>query len=387
MSGPYIYIVALLLAEALIYPIIKLKKGLREALSKRGVNVDFLTVMIDLGNASRLRRVAFLSRTPVRHLVFIAGLFNTAFLVIYLYFILVGSLKGIFVAISSGETPTSPFVPIIPGITIGVDVLTPLLLSVGVAVGVHELMHAAVAFIEGIKIDSWGVGIFAVFPVAYVKPSEDSFNEAPRRSKVSVLSAGILGNSLLALLCIGFISILSQQVVAVPVIIDLDRSNSSLPAVQANISTPSIILEINGTKISSISTFTALLSEYHNRSLVIELKTQRCTVENYKVIETGSIDNYTIYKPAGSKLGVYLSELVSSITPDYIITALTYLNWVFIINFSLALINAAPLFITDGGRIISEALNRVSVKVNYLVQVVTSVAIGVLLLIGLVNYI
>lgn len=387
MSEPYIYVLALLLVEALVYLVVKLKRGLREALGRRGVSVDFLTVMIDLGDASRLRKVASLGKTPVRHVIFIAGLFNMAFLIVYLYFILAGSLKGVFVAISSGETPTSPFVPVIPGITIGVDVLTPLLLSVGVAVGVHEFMHAVVAFIEGVKIDSWGVGVFAIFPVAYVKPSEDSFKEAPRRSKVSLLSAGILGNSLLALLCIGFISVLSQQVVVVPVIIDLDRSNPTLPAVQANISTPSMILEVNGTKISSLNTFTTLLSEYYNRSLVIELKTQRCVVERYRVVEAGPTDSYMIYKPAGSKLGVYLSELISPATPDYIVSVLTYLNWAFIVNFSLALINAAPLFITDGGRIVSEVLSRVSLKVNYLVQVVTSVAIGILLLIGLVNYI
>lgn len=387
MSEPYIYIVVLLLVEALIYLVVRVKRSLRETLSRHGVNVDFLTVMIDLGNASRLHKVASFGRKPVRYVIFIAGIFNMAFLVAYLYLILASSLKGIFAAISSGGTPTSPFVPVIPGVTVGVDMLIPLLLSIGVAVGAHELMHAIVAFIEGVKIDSWGVGIFAIFPVAYVRPSETSFNEVPRRSRISVLSAGILGNSLLTLLCVGFIGILSQQVIVVPVIIDLDRSNPTLPAVQTNISTPSIILEVNGTKISSLNAFTSLLSEFYNHSLIIELKVEKCIVEGYKAVGTGIIDNYAMYKPAGSKLGVYLRELISSTTPDHVITTLTYLNWVFVVNFSLALINAAPLFITDGGRIVSEMLSRVSMKVNYLVQAVTSVAIVILLLIGLASYI
>ncbi|MEM3949030.1 MAG: hypothetical protein QXM76_05495, partial [Zestosphaera sp.] len=135
MSEPYIYIVVLLLVEALIYLVVRVKRSLRETLSRHGVNVDFLTVMIDLGDASRLHKVASFGRKPVRYVIFIAGIFNMAFLVAYLYLILASSLKGIFAAISSGGTPTSPFVPVIPGVTVGVDMLIPLLLSIGVAVG------------------------------------------------------------------------------------------------------------------------------------------------------------------------------------------------------------------------------------------------------------
>lgn len=161
----------------------------------------------------------------------------------------------------------------------------------------------------------------------------------------------------------------------------------SATAFYTNSATPSIILEVNGTKISSLNAFTSLLSEFYNHSLIIELKVEKCIVEGYKAVRTGIIDNYAMYKPAGSKLGVYLRELISSTTPDHVITTLTYLNWIFVVSFSLALINAAPLFITDGGRIVSEMLSRVSMKVNYLVQAVTSVAIVILLLIGLVSYI
>ncbi|MEM2020962.1 MAG: site-2 protease family protein [Zestosphaera sp.] len=385
MNEPYIYIASLLLIEALLYILVKRRVKFRETLEKHGVDVRFLSITVDLGNASRLRRASSLSRGSVKRIIFIAGISNMAFLVAYLYFILVGSLRSVFTAISTGGTPTSPFIPIIPGVTIELNVLPSLLVFIGIAIAIHELMHAVVALIEGVKVDSWGIGVFAIFPLAYVKPSETSFNEASRRSRLSILSAGILGNSLVALLALAIISLLSQQVTVVPVIIDLDRSNASLPAVQANISTPSIILEVNGSKITRLSSFISLLSELSNESSVIVLKTHRCVIEGYRVVETDVTDIYVLHKPAGSKLGVYLNELISSTTPTYVVDTLIYMNWFFVVNLSLALINAAPLFITDGGRITTEVLSRVSAKANFLVQGATSLSIATLLIIGLLN--
>ncbi|MEO3993813.1 MAG: M50 family metallopeptidase [Desulfurococcaceae archaeon TW002] len=387
MSNVYVYLLGLILVEALLFTLVKTQRSLRDRLEKHRVDVGFLTILIDIGTASKLRRVVPPGSKSLKNVVFIAGVLNMALMIAYLYLTLINAVEGLFRAVSAGEVPVSPFVPVIPGITISPEMLIPLILSIGIAMVVHELMHALVALLEKVEIESWGIGLFIIFPAAYVKLSENSFNEAPRKSKASILSAGILGNSLIALLALGLISLFSAQVSLAPVIIDLDRSNPELPALQANISTPSIILEVNGSKIKNLGEFTSLLRSLINQSVVLVLKTQRCVREGYRIVETGIVETYVVRKPAGSRLGVYLSELVTPDTPEYVIEALFYTNWVFIVNLSLAIINAAPIFVSDGGRIITEILSRYSKKLNYVIQGITSVTIAILLVIGLINYI
>jgi hypothetical protein len=387
MNSSYAYLVALLLIEALLYALVKARKGLREGLVKRRVDVGFLTILVDIGTASKLRKIASPSSKSLRKAVLVAGTLNMAFMIIFLYLTLINAVEGLFRAVSVGETPVSPFVPVIPGVTISLDLIMPLVLSIGVAMAIHEFMHAVVALMEGVGIESWGIGLFAIFPVAYVKLSENSFNEAPKKSKVSILSAGILGNSLIALLALGIVSLLTTQIVLAPVIVDLDRSNPELPALKANISTPSIILEVNGTKINNLEEFRSFLSKLINQSAVLVLKTRRCVIDGYRIVETGPVETYVLRKPAGSKLGVYLSELVAPETPPYTVEALLYVNWIFIVNLSLAIINAAPIFVSDGGRIFTEILSKYSKKLNYLVQGITSATLAILLVIGFINYV
>ncbi len=387
MSDAYVYLLGLILAETLLFILVKTQRSLRDRLEKHRVNVSFLTILVDIGTASKLRRLTPPESRPLKNAVFIAGVLNMALMIAYLYLTLINAVEGLFRAVSAGEVPVSPFVPVIPGITISLEMLIPLALSIGIAMVVHELMHALVALLERVEIESWGIGLFVIFPVAYVKLSENSFNEAPRKSRASILSAGILGNSLIALLALGLISLFSAQVSLVPVIIDLDRSDPELPALQANISTPSIILEVNGSRIKNLGEFTSLLRGLINQSVVLVLKTQRCVREGYRVVETGVVETYEIRKPAGSRLGVYLSELVAPETPAYVIEALLYTNWVFIVNLSLAIINAAPIFVSDGGRIITEILSRYDRKLNYVIQGITSITVAILLVIGLINYI
>ena len=387
MSDSYIYLLGLVFAEVLLFGLVKTWKNLRDKLGKHRIDVSFLTILVDIGTASKLRRITPPDSKSLRNTIFFAGVVNMALMIVYLYLTLINAVEGLFRAVSVGEVPVSPFVPVIPGVTISLEMLFPLILSIGIAMVVHEFMHALVALLEKVEIESWGIGLFIVFPVAYVKLSENSFNEAPRKSRTSILSAGILGNSLIALIALGLISLFSTQLSLAPVIIDLDRSNPELPAVQANISTPSIILEVNGTKIRSLEEFTYFLSSRLNQSIVLVLKTQRCVRDGYRIVETGAIETYVLRKPAGSKLGVYLSELVTPDTPTYVVEALLYTNWVFIVNLSLAIINAAPIFITDGGRVITDILSKRSKKLNYVIQGMTSVTIAILLMIGLMNYI
>lgn len=59
-------------------------------------------------------------------------------------------------------------------------------------------------------------------------------------------------------------------------------------------------------------------------------------------------------------LGVYISYYYSPLVYPF----LSFFLWMFIVNFSLALLNGAPLIITDGGKIFTEILKRFHVSEN-----------------------
>jgi len=383
----YAALIAVVLFELLLYMISYVNPKVREGLRSRNIEVAPLMLLIDVGKASKLEKLSSrVNSKLLRYGLLVAGLLSVAISATLMYQILVNSVGDLIKAFSARETYQSPLVPIIPGVTISLNIIPTLAVVIGFSVAIHELMHAIASYIEGVKVESWGLGLFAIFPLAYVKPVEEVFNKARRLSKFSILSAGVLGNLIVAILATALMSFLTPHIFLTPVIVDLDRSNPDLPAVKAGLPTPSIIVEVNNTRISSIQDFTAFLLKIRNDSVVIELKVIEAKIEGDIVKPSGGLRTYYLYKPSNSKLGVYLTEYVSENTSLIVLNAYKTLYWFYIVNFSLALVNATPVFITDGGRILSEILKDGRYKlVNYTIQTLTSSTLALLLIIGLLN--
>ncbi len=385
-------LLAVLVAELIIYLLSNYHKGFSARIRRTGLNVGLFTLMIDVGKFAGLKVRRF---NTVSRIVGFVGIANLISLIALFYWIAIPSLLNIIKSVTSaGVVGESPFVPVVPGVTIkGLSIIY-FLLSIAIAIVAHELSHALIAINEGIEVQSWGLGIFLIFPFAYVRIDDESFNKASLSSKVRVLSAGILSNTALAivvLLLMNYVSGILYQHIAV-VICGLDRSlGPDAPAILANIPVPSVINSINGTPIKILSDLRSYLISIANKSTSLVLNVSKF---NYLIDDSivDSIDGYQlieVYKPSYyPRLGILVVEAYLPSVPKELYYLARAFFWIYLVNISLAVFNAAPLIITDGGRIIDEFLRKYGLrKVSNVIQALTIIIVVVLLITGFVNFI
>jgi membrane-associated protease RseP (regulator of RpoE activity) len=239
-------------------------------------------------------------------------------------------------------TQMSPSVVIlVPGISVtGVDLVF-MIAAICIAAFIHEYLHAKVAVSNSVNVKGYGVILALIAPLAFVDLDEESFSRAPRSSRFKVLAAGVAGNLILyfivSLMLIGLTQSTGLLVASV--------ASGSL-AEEYGIKPYDVILAVNGTEITSINTLRDYMSRQEDTTLVF-------TVWRFNE----GYGNITVFKPANvTLLGVSASvaprlELATVLSPVTVLYAVIFASWLSIVNFSLAIINALPLYITDGGRI------------------------------------
>ncbi|MCE4627883.1 MAG: site-2 protease family protein [Desulfurococcales archaeon] len=247
-----------------------------------------------------------------------------------------------------GGGEVAGFSPIIPGVTISwVDSIY-IMLAIGVAAFFHELSHAYVSRAMGIRVKDAGVALFLFIPAAFVEPDEEEMKKAPLRKRIPVYSAGVGANIVLAVI---FVALLAQVAQSLAAGVTIAAVEPGSPADKAGLRQGDIIVAVNGTPVRTLDDLIDILRKAGvgdaNRSATITLT----------VLRDGRQVNVTVVKPAGTKLlGVYLSQHFER---GWLVT---FLKASYIINLSLALINAAPLAIplpgglvyADGGQIVRD---------------------------------
>jgi len=228
------------------------------------------------------------------------------------------------------------FVPLIPGLTLSWVDAVYIFLAVGIAALFHELAHAYVARANGIKVKDAGLAFFLFIPAAFVEPDEDELKKAPLRAKLQVYSAGVGANLILAGIFLFTIMSLLSGVLILAV-------EPGSPAEQAGLEPGMVIVAVNGTPVKSRADLQAILFEAGvgdpNKTVVVVF-----TVEY-----DGRVENITVVKPEGRALiGIRIANYMSGLP----LWAGTLLNSLYIINFSLALINAAPLVLPLPGAVV-----------------------------------
>ena len=388
LDPAYVVMIAIIVAEIAASLAVMLRPSTAERLKKRGVSVMPLMILVDMGKVPRFKRLSESRAFKVG--VLIAGLVNFAVVLALFYWQVLPAMYRIISSlfIRGAAQASSPFVPIIPGVTIGLKSFLYILLALSVGVAAHELMHAIVAYAEGWRVEAWGVGIFIIFPLAYVRPSEEDFERASLKAKAAVLTAGVLANTILFLIAMGLMPMVSAQITTELTVVSL-VSNPDAPAVKAGLPAPSIIVSINGTKVDSIQKLQQFLAPIYPKNVTLVMAVIKAEIIGGEIVKP--MENHTevfiIHKPANEKLGIYIADLPSWRTPALALYSAKFLFWLSIVNISLSMINAAPLYISDGGRLISEALKgRAPAWVNHLIQGGTVVATIVLLIIGLLRF-
>ncbi len=329
-----------------LYPTVKVLKRLK----KHGLLLDLLVVLIVLSFLLALK-------------IYVENL--------------VGMLKSVMVAESPEKGIVTPIVPIIPGITVSLSMLPMLILVIAVAVLVHEGMHAIVGLIEGTKIKSFGVALVFIILAPFVEIDENDFAKLKLRSKLRILSAGVAGNVILALLSLLLFIYLIPVLFNVHWGLYVSHVVEDMPAYEANLPNGTVIVAINGTKLGrNLSMFDYL---FNSRVLLRELSGFKkkgrvlvLTLMNPK--PPYDVHNYTIIRENITQpIGVVLYPYAVLEPRNFIAKLLgpslqTFLIWSFALNLGLAAINATPLFITDGGKALDEFSRSKLGKLGYRVS-------------------
>lgn len=382
----------ILVIELFLYLLSVHHRGFSSLISKRKLNIGLFTIMVDLGKVSGISRIR---GSIIIKAISLVAVVNVIVLIVVFYWIALPSLFELITkAVTVGELGESPFIPVIPGVTIkGINLLY-FLISVVIAIAVHELAHALVAINEGIEVQSWGLGLFLIFPFAYVRISDESFNRSTLISRIRVLAAGVFANTVVALLTLVLMGVLTgmlNQYSAV-VIYGFDRSlGEDAPAIVAGLPIPSIINDINGTPIKTLDDLRRFLASVSSKDvvLILNISTFNYLIDGSIIDSLSNPISVSVYKPSHyGRLGIYVTEAYLPTVPRvlYYLTRASF--WVYIINISLAIFNAAPLIITDGGRIIDEFFRRYGLhKVGKMLQLVTVIVMVFLLITGILNLI
>lgn len=285
------------------------------------------------------------------------SLFISIGLMGYFYYIVFDLFISRYI-IQTSSSVSAGFVPLIPGVTIGLDQLTYFLLAIGIAVIVHELSHAIVARAEGIPIKDAGFFLLAFIPAAFVEPDENKIKSSSLRSRFKVYSAGVSVNLILGLIFLAIFLLITPKLFNGISIINV-VSNS--PASLAGIKPGMTVLSVNNTKFLSLQSFMTYLQGVGAESASTSVKLI------FNVNYNGIVQNISIYKPIGvDNLGISVQQ---SFRLSWLISLISAL---YLINIGLALVNAAPLAIplpggniqSDGGYIFVEALSKIGKKAS-----------------------
>ncbi|MBD3263313.1 PDZ domain-containing protein [Candidatus Woesearchaeota archaeon] len=304
--------------------------------------------------------------------------------------------------------------PVLPGIKIpGSPIFLPFwygILALAFIIIVHEFAHGFVAESWGAKLKSAGVGMLALLPLAFVEPDPKKLKRLPLKKQLSIYGAGPFSNLVWALvifLILTFAVIpatanilepnglyvektmgpeLQEKNLFTELMSTTPEQEPLLPAKKAGIKKGNIITKINDQEINTTKDFVNYM-ENVNPSDVITMQ-----------IDGDLVELKTIENPENKSepyIGIQFSQNVDA-TPEaqekYGIFAklLFYLaqllNWIFVLNIGIGLINLLPLGIMDGGQMLRAVLSK-KVKRKRLIKTIWTIFVTVSLFLLLMNLI
>ncbi len=270
-----------------------------------------------------------------------------------------------FLASSAGISKAAPQPTVVPlPLVLTYSSIVPyVLLGLGIAVVVHEALHALTALRQGVSVRSWGLGVVALIPFAFVEVDEEQFNSSPRSVRASVLSAGPFANAVVALATLAMFLAASHAIAAwaQPALV-IHSVNCGIcvggcPAKEAGLEPGEIIAYVNGVEVHSVTQLKKLVEEagFGGRlSMVLCTPSGSCREAtlilnawfrgSYRPCIGIEIEQgYAVFRNGVAYVPTQLELLVQIARASF---------FTFIINYSLFVFNAIPLVITDGSKLL-----------------------------------
>jgi membrane-associated protease RseP (regulator of RpoE activity) len=235
----------------------------------------------------------------------------------------------------------------------------------------HELFHGIFSRSENIKVKSFGLFLFLIFPGAFCEPDEKQLKKSKPLTKIKIYAAGSFAN-----FCVAFLSLLFTIVITSslyePYGIGYYGLINNSPAYYSNLS--GIITEINGIRIKSLKDFSNILEKISPGEKII-IKT---TKGNFSLNTAKHPENETkSFIGIASPYSV-MEIKIKSLEP-FIDFILSIFLWIYFLNLNIGLINLLPIKPLDGGLIFEEIAKKINKKKVNLIVKVTSFIFAALL--------
>jgi membrane-associated protease RseP (regulator of RpoE activity) len=264
-------------------------------------------------------------------------------------------LSGNLVNLYLSREESVPVSIVVPGLTLSLYWLPYFLISIVLAVFIHEAAHGIIALTEGISIKSAGMLLLAVFPGGFVEVEDEKINNLKNDSRMKIFSAGASANILFGLLIFLIIFALFIQTPSGIVVMDVVEGG---PLDLAGIKRWDVIYALNGTPIHDYRDLAVFMSNVKPGD---------------KILVTTSRGNFTVsavLSPEdGDKaiMGIMLPSLLyypSRLSLGFFWDIQTYLilNWLFIISINVAIFNMLPIPALDGDKLLQCLLKGFSEK-------------------------
>jgi membrane-associated protease RseP (regulator of RpoE activity) len=290
---------------------------------------------------------------------------------IYITYVLAQNLFFLFFKTKNA----SPVTPLIPGLTISLDLNTLFFFgfSVAIVMILHELAHGLAARAEGIKVKNTGLLLLAVIPGAFVEPDEQDLVKAKKSSQTRVYAAGSTTNILLGIIAL---VILANSVVVLSPFYNTTPSGALVLQVvggtpaQGVLQTWDAITSINGSAINSTQALVQVLNATKPNSTV-----------PMAILRGGSVlhINFTLgTNPTTNSafVGINSMNYFAPNAPYFPVSLPFYFSgtfsWLYLLSLNVGLINMMPIPGLDGDRF-SAILLKFVLKKDKLSQRVSSV--------------
>jgi len=134
----------------------------------------------------------------------ICGYALMALMIYFLYYLIKIYLFSPEIVRAIKIPPLMPLIPYLPSL-FKINFLPPFyftywILAIAIIAIFHEFAHGIVARRYGVKIKTTGFGFLGPFLAAFVEPDEKQMQKKPKFQQISILSAGVFTNLLLAIL-------------------------------------------------------------------------------------------------------------------------------------------------------------------------------------------
>ncbi len=236
------------------------------------------------------------------------------------------------------------------------------LITIFVTVLIHEFAHGIVARAHNVPVKSSGLGVFSLilplFPLAFVEPDEKKLQKDKDIVQYSIFSAGPMVNIIFAFLIMlltAYVMVPVENNITHPVGFSFNGLMDNYSAEEVGMQPGMIINEVNGMQVLTYQNFSNIIGDLKpGEQLVLGT-----TNGSFNIITKPSPDD-----PEMGYIGILsiqnerrINEQNKSIGGAFFWLR-SLIKWLYALNLIIGLMNLLPLMVTDGGRMLKTALEK-----------------------------